>query len=111
MNLASGTFAAPRTGTYFFSFSGVANFPNPTSGNLDVSLILNGNHIGRAQCNYHSDLQEWETMTLQSTLHLQAGDKISLQIVSLRNSQLRDSSLHYTHFTGFLLSEDVALSL
>ena len=48
MNLTSGIFTAPRTGTYFFSFIAIAVFPTSSSviQGATVALHLNGNPIG-----------------------------------------------------------------
>ena len=47
MNLSSGIVTAPRTGTYFFSFSAIATFPTSSSVTqaVRVGLFFNGNLI------------------------------------------------------------------
>ncbi len=106
MNIKTGKFSAPRKGVYFFAFSGVSVIDRP--GNLDVGLMVNGVQIGRAQCN-SKDGGEWETLTLQSTIELKAGDSVWLQIVHLQASYLQDNSdYQFTHFSGWMLQEDLS---
>jgi hypothetical protein len=52
-------------------------------------------------------------MTLQSTLNLKKGDRLWLQIwySDVSSSYLFDDIDHHTHFTGFLLEEEIAASL
>ncbi len=97
MDLATGVFTAPRPGTYFFSFSGIGN-----SGSwLHVGIYLNGNLIGKGYEN-----NDYDTYSMQSTLRLNAGDRISLQI-PVGNGQVHDDGNHFTHFNGWLLQEDL----
>ncbi len=96
MNLGSGTFTAPRPGTYFFSFSGISE-----SGSPDIALYVNGGLVGAG-----NSQTSFDTLTLQSTLHLNAGDKVTLQMFI--SGTLYDTGNHYTHFIGWLLQEDFA---
>jgi hypothetical protein len=109
MDIASGIFTAPRTGTYFFSLSGVAYFPSTNKGHLDVGIALNGAVVGRGEANDYTENGEWETYSLQLTLKLQAGDLISVQITSIVTGVvLQDNSLHFTHFNGWLMQEELS---
>ena len=101
MNTASGIFTAPKPGTYFFSFSGIGS----VNSVLTLQLYLNNNVIGSGLADTTS--AALPTFTLQSTLQLNAGDQISLKFSNLRNGYLRDDGNHYTHFTGWLLQEDL----
>ncbi len=92
MNLSYWIFTAPRPGTYFFSFTGA----NHTYCSLKVSLYLNDLRISSAVASYAKS-----TLTLQSTLNLQKGDQVWVQIDDIQKfiGFLDDSSdSHHTHF-------------
>ena len=110
MNLGTGKFTAPREGTYFFSFSGNVRMGSTTKdGWVDIDLILNGNRVGRGKAQLTQGLSD-DAYSLQSTLHLQKGDQV--WVANYRNrAYMYDDGAHSTHFTGWLLEEDIALSL
>ena len=113
MNLTSGIFTTPRAGTYSFSFIGYAHIPGSSSKlALAVRMYLNGNLIGSGLADDIGTVLQSETLSLQSTLNLQNGDQISLQISYMDSgTYLHDSSNHYNHFSGWLLEENISQGL
>ena len=102
MNVASGIFTAPKTGIYFFSFSGVGSFNSWSFPQLDLNGILIGSGVADAESTDHP------TFSIQSTLQLSAGDQVSLKLNLGGTGYLyEDTYTHYTHFTGWLLQEDL----
>ncbi len=114
MNLTSGKFTAPRPGIYFFSFTGVASFPSSTSRvGLGVSLYLNGGRIGLGYVEEaNTAANQFSPLTLQSTLNLKKGDQVWITINwQTTGAYLYDNGNHFTHFTGWMLEEEIVASL
>jgi hypothetical protein len=114
MNLTTGKFTAPRPGIYFFSFTGLANFPASSSLlQLGVGLYLNGGRIATGWVEEANTVDSQDSpLTIQSTLNLKKGDQVWMQIsYSSSSSSLYDNDYHYTHFTGFILEEEIVATL
>ncbi|XP_057365992.1 uncharacterized protein LOC130686840 [Daphnia carinata] len=115
MNSTSGIFTAPRTGNYFFSASGIAYIPASSSALLYFHIVLyvNGGRIGLAHA-FSDELAaeggQHETFSLSSTLNLQAGDQIWLEIFGMSPGAYMNGN-GYTHFNGWLLQENLSASL
>jgi hypothetical protein len=56
-------------------------------------------------------LRQWSVLSLQSTLSLKSGDQVWVQMDVTSWSYMYDSSDHLTHFTGFMLDEEIVESL
>ncbi len=114
MNLTSGIFTAPRPGIYFFSFTGLASFPaSPSLVELRVFLFFNRDLIGVGYVEEaNTAAGQYSPLTLQSTLKLKSGDQVWMDISNISNgTYLSDNSDHRTHFTGFMLQEEIVASL
>lgn len=104
MNLTSGIFTAPRSGLYFFTFSGMVHFTSGSQSYLWILLVLNGNDLGMSFVDRAGGY--FESISLQSTPSLKMGDRVWLRIGDMRNAVLHDNHQHYTHFTGQILQEE-----
>jgi hypothetical protein len=114
MNLTSGKFTAPRPGIYFFSFTGVAHLKSSSSVGFASYLYLNGNQIGMSNvAEYKPPVDQYSPLTVQSTLNLKKGDQVWVGInYDWSSSSLHDTSNnHRTHFSGFMLEEEIVASL
>ena len=114
MNLQTGKFTAPRPGIYFFSFKGLAQFPASTSRlYLQVAIYLNGGLIEVSDNDEaNKDSLQNEPLAIQLTLNLKKDDQVWMEIIQISSGAfLYDNSNHLTHFTGFMLDEEVVASL
>jgi hypothetical protein len=114
MDLASGIFTAPRPGIYFFSFAGTARLSSSSSYvGFYSHLYLNGNIIGSSyDQETYAPVDQRSPLTLQSTLNLKKGDRVWVTIDYTGSSTyLADNSYHQTHFTGWMLEEEIVASI
>ena len=102
MNIGTGVFRAPRAGTYMFHFSGIKRDEAKY-----VNVYLHVNDAERVASVYGSQHQGYFTLSLSSILHLKAGNSVKLVVESAAGGGLYDDKDMTTHFSGFLIEEDL----
>ncbi len=112
MDVESGIFTAPRSGIYFFAFTGQVG----ASDRVDIAIIIlkNGVEVGRTSITETNTItfDEWRLVTLQTTQNLKLGDEVYLMIVYISpGTYLNSQGSVLTFFTGFLLEEEIVASL
>lgn len=100
-NLASGIFTAPVNGIYHFEFSAIKS---NTAKNLWIFLQVNGVTVGAANTDQPAT-GSWDVVSLSGSFRLEAGDRVNL--LNTNNGVLFDSGNHYTHFSGWLVEEEL----
>lgn len=110
MNLTSGIFSAPVVGRYFFSFTGLGRYPGSSVlQRCFINLYKNGDSMGRGYSDEISTAGQYDPLSFQSTLNLEKGDEIWLEISLLSTGASLTAT--YTIFNGFLLEEDISQSV
>ncbi len=95
-----------RTGIYFFSFTGLADFPASSSVfYLQVRLYFNGGRIGAGYVEEANTIaNQNDQLTLQLTLNLEKGDQVWVVIDSISSGvSLFDSGAHCRPFYRFFV--------
>ncbi|KAI9561381.1 hypothetical protein GHT06_012338 [Daphnia sinensis] len=105
MNLQSGKFTAPRTGIYSFTFNGLVEFNSDSYQYFYCGLYKNGNQLYGCHADKNGPEWEYEPFILQSTLPLQVGDQIWMEITEMSPGVVLDGN-YFTHFSGLLLEEE-----
>jgi hypothetical protein len=98
----SGLFVSPKSGKYFFAYSGISEHHSYARVELQVKTSETANWTKVGQAHGQSG---HETYTLQATFDLAEGNQIRLL---LAEGQLHDTNINqYTSFVGHILEEDI----
>ena len=101
MNLTTGVFTAPTSGTYLFDFSGVSDTMGKESFSVDI--FINNKRVGSTFADSGSQF----TVTLPSIWQLVKGNQVRLSISKPSGTLFSTATSPLIHFTGILLEEDI----
>ena len=102
MDLEAGVFTVPVDGIYHFEFSAMKEYSDTNA--IYVYLQLNGVNIGMS---YATNLPNYLSLNgISASLRLKIGDEVRLYKTT---GTLNDSPI--THFTGWLVEEDLVLTV
>jgi len=102
MNAATGIFTVPVDGIYHFDFSAMKH---PNSVDVYVHLEVNEERVSSSYAT--GALPNLLTLnTISVCLRLKMGDQVRLYKTT---GTLNDNAGHYTHFSGWLVDEDLLL--
>ena len=92
-NMKNGIFTTPISGLYIITFSAISGSPKKNRIRLRKNNYTVGNAWGEST---------HQTMTISSTLFLEKGDKM---FIELMQGSLFDNGHRISHFTGTLLDQ------
>jgi hypothetical protein len=97
----SGIFVAPKSGKYYYAYSGISETKTIAIVELQVlkSETADWSKVGEGYAT-----PQYQTFSMQATLELAKGNQIRLRLLE---GALRDHAAHYTNFVGHLLEEDI----
>jgi len=99
-NLTSGVFTAPVKGIYHFQFNAIKDKYAPWVG---IDLRVNDGILCRTYVQYTS-ADQFSSASLSASLRLAVGDNVTLYN---HFGSLYDNPSHLTHYSGWLLEEDL----
>ena len=105
MNITSGVFVAPRSGTYFFIFSAMMEYEKEEYETC--AITLRGLEKGDVDASFGSKNRERSSASLHATSYLKAGALVYLNKWCRHFVLFNTWTSHYTHFSGGLLQEDL----